>query len=306
MALSLNHFANAEKYGAAPKKLPMALMLNREKTNAGMFIKQEDLDMAGWDATKAKGVGKAYDHFFAGAEVGTPGLLLKNPRMVVFFQSPRFIEDKTTKNIVGNFETPEGAQMYGMDGNEDGENRQFTLRTLYGFFLLNDNNELVHQTPFTLSIKGAAAADLGDKLSTYYASVDATYAAAQGLDVLAMNDEFHAVTIFQPTLGWEYKGKEKKSEVCVVKDFKTPDATNIDKFLALEAGEKLISLHKAANLPGEANLAYRFLKQVSTELAHTGKYQLQAGVPLVRQIEQVQDTAQSMLSNGNVNALPAI
>lgn len=218
-------------YNKPISRAPIAQILNgQEPEKIGLYLKENILDTIDW-----KGEPPTHTHVF-GSGVEEKGVLLKSPRLNVIQVSQRFIElrddDKENSVKAGTllnmvFESNEGYEFY-MD-NKD----KYVLRRFYFVFVLDENNENLHQVPIAVSLKGVASTKLGMALEEFQSSLETAFANYSGVNRSSKNEEFHRLGIFHPTFAPSHEPKtepnaKKRSWVAIVESFSTPSPDGSD------------------------------------------------------------------------------
>ncbi len=237
LSFDLKQFSDEQYRATEMVKFPIAIMLNQKPEPLhGMFIKEDALKMAGWH-----GPSPSHTNTF-GAGNKELGLLLQAPRMLIINQSSRFVEAKKNNGkfpihphtkeelkpgtIVGNYETPEGKDLH-----EKMKVEGFsTLRTFYLFYLLDENNQRLHDIPFMLSIKGAAAVSFGQAYEQFKIQLASAYAKVTKTGFSPKNQAFCAMGVFAPTLVVTKEGQDAKSDVTTVGSFEEPSGASPEEF----------------------------------------------------------------------------
>lgn len=199
----------SEEFMGEARAIPHCQILNHE-ANYGFFVKEESMKRVGWT-----GPAKNLDHRFRGG--GTePGWFSRTPSLKVLARSARFVEDRKTKAVLGNFETPEGQAIRDIRGTED-----TTLRTLWLVYVCDTQGVRYHKIPLVLSVHGAAAARFGAMYEQWQQSIDDAYAALTGKSMVsARAQKVYSLFTFSPTFDLEYVGEgNQSSPVAVVSDF---------------------------------------------------------------------------------------
>lgn len=214
-------FENDEFMGEA-RAIPHCQILNHE-ANFGFFVKEESMRRVGWT-----GPGKNLDHRFRTGS-SEPGWFSRTPHLKVLARSPRFVEDRETKAILGNYDTPEGQAIRDMRGSEE-----TSLRTLWLVYVCDEKGVRYHKIPLVLSVHGAAAARFGSMYEQWQQSIDDAYAAATGKSMVAAREQkVYALFTFSPTFDLEYVGEgQKSSPVAVVASFEPATAENFVDLVA--------------------------------------------------------------------------
>lgn len=242
MPISLADLVSPD-YAGEIKSFPVCQLLNGAKSpkDTGLFIKLPSLVKADW-----KNIPKPeelYTQTFNSGE-SEQGILLQKPNILIFQQSPRFIETRAKKDqkskIIGVYENPRDAEVYNSD------KANYTLRTLYLIFLLNDKGEKLHSVPLCLTVKGVAAAQFGVQLDSFRQSLEKAFAEAQKIPYSPKNEQFHSLGVFTPTFEPSLEGGAEKSWVCIAKTYAPATAKDIAKFLRTDLADEVWMLRDAA------------------------------------------------------------
>lgn len=218
MTIDLKTFQSPEFAGEI-SSLPGCQILNdRSSDVAGLFVKEEAMKLSGFSEAPN------FEHTFqSGAK--EKGWRSNSPRMHVISQSSRFVQRRDTKEIIANYESRNGQELY----RELGENG--ALRTFYLIYLVNEKNELLHQVPLVLSIYGVAAVRFGKAWQRFKMQMEVNYNLAMNESYKPLNERFHVLTIFQPTFvpSLEPPDAPKKSWVAIPDAVALPDLSAIDR-----------------------------------------------------------------------------
>lgn len=217
---------------------PKAIILNEAEPRHGIFIGEAELRMAAWSGPKPD-----HKHSFRKGEKEV-GLLIQKPRMLIVNVSDRIVQavpkkDPATKKLIPivhplsgeelaqntllcSYETEEGKTIYSKL-KEQGIGR---LRTFYLFYLVGDDNALLHKIPFVMSIHGNAAVSFGRSYAQFKMALYAAYAQVVGKGFKAQSQKFASLAVFVPTLVSTMEGEVEKSPVCSVESFEEPDGSS--------------------------------------------------------------------------------
>lgn len=217
-------------YNQPISRSPIAQIINnQDPSKVGLFIKENALDAIGWTGQPAN-----HKHLFGG-ENEELGILLKSPRLNVIQVSKRFIELRndgdagekagTLLNVI--FESKEGYEFY--EANKD----KYALRRFYFVFILDENNQNLHEIPIAISIKGIASTRFGLALEEFRSNVEAAFAGYMGTKNTRKSDEFHRLSVFNPTFAPSNepkteKNSNKRSWVAIVESFGVPSPDGSD------------------------------------------------------------------------------
>lgn len=226
----INKFADPS-YNKPISRAPIAQILNgQDPEKIGLFLKENILDTIDW-----KGEPPTHTHVFSSG-VEEQGVLLKSPRLNIIQVSQRFIELRdddeeggvkagTLLNMV--FESNEGYEFY--MSNKD----KYVLRRFYFVFVLDENNQNLHQVPIAISLKGVASTKLGMALEEFQSSLETAFANYSQTNRSNKNDEFHRLGVFHPTFAPSHEPKtepnaKKRPWVAIVDSFVTPKPDGSD------------------------------------------------------------------------------
>lgn len=258
MTVSFDTFKSPEFTGSM-NKLPSCQLLN-DKSKPGLFIKEENVKLAGW--TGGAKDGEKYTHVY-NDNSKEAGLFFGSPRMHVILNTPRFIE--ITKKGDKDMGFGKKGTIVGIyDNNQDlykemGEGA--TLRTFYLLYLVGAKNENLHKVPFVLSVHGVAAAQFGKSLNQFYMMADTAYAEKMNTGYRPLNDQFHCLAIFNPIFEVSMEGAEEKSPVCVAKTFVEPSVKDLDKFFCFDKSDAFWAMQQSS-----AKFAQRYMKQTADSI----------------------------------------
>jgi hypothetical protein len=243
LSMDLAQFQSPDFAGVISSRAICQILNDKSPSTVGLFIKGKTLEIIGWS-----GIAPNYEHTFSSGAV-EPGILYKSPKMHILAVSPRFLESRETKEIVGNYETPEGRKLYAELGDA------VTLRSFYMLYLVGEKNETLHKVPLILSIHGVAAARFGEAYKQFRTRMEIAYANAMKSGYRSLNDRFHCLTVFNPTFkpSLEPPNGSKKSWVAVPESVACPkvDVKDFDKFICLNKSQELWAI--AATSIGFAN-----------------------------------------------------
>ncbi|HAW75033.1 MAG TPA: hypothetical protein DCW74_04765, partial [Alteromonas australica] len=232
-------------------------ILNKTKKR-GWFLNNDQLKSCGWSATLkdfAKGsVIFDYEHCFGMGNTGPvdTGINFQAPRLQILWVSPLGIEAQEDGDgykrgtTIGTFEDLDAKAKFDADkvaaeladSKNEMYKRKFTVRTKYLVYIMTKDNQRAHQTPLVLSIKGLNGTDMAEKHKLFRKEMDNCWSKFKNFSApMAMNDKFHACTIFQPTLAADMRGS-RSNEICAIESFEIPAyetqeeaEASIDKFM---------------------------------------------------------------------------
>lgn len=235
--MELKDFQNPEFTGSIAGIQICQILNDKSPATVGLFVKANTLELIGWD-----GVAPNYEHTFSSGAV-EKGVLYKSPKMHILATSPRFIEMRESKEIVGNYETQHGRKHYIELGDKA------TLRSFYMIYLLGKENQNLHKVPLVLSIHGVAAAKFGEAVNSFKVKMEIAYAQRLNCGYRSLNKQFHCLCVFNPTFkpSLEPPNGAKKSWVAIPEGFATPSSEDLEKFICLEKSNELWSIADSFN-----------------------------------------------------------
>jgi len=256
-----DHVAGYQKLGTL--QILNDVKLDGKAKKRGWFLKNEDLKSADWTASltdfdKGSTIFD-YQHKFGGVDSKFEGgILFTQINVQILYISPLAIEStREIKNYrpgidlkpgttIGPWGEPGPMEAWNADkaaadlaqSKNETYDRKYRIRTKYLVFILNKNKQRAHANPIVLTVKSLNGVDLSEKLKLFRKEMDCCWSKFKNFTApMAMNDKFHACTIFQPTLSDTVAGAHS-NEICGVESFEIPDysteeaaAASIDRFL---------------------------------------------------------------------------
>ena len=226
-------------------------ILNKTKKR-GWFLNNDQLKSCGWTATikdfEKGSVIFDYEHRFGMGNTGptTNGINFQAPRIQILWVSPLAIEATENGMTIGTFEDPDAKEAFDADkvaaeladSKNEMYKRKYVVRTKYLIYIMTKDNKRAHEHPLVLSVKGLNGTDLAEKHKLFRKEMDNCWSKFKNFSApMAMNDKFHACTIFQPTLAADMRGS-RQNEICAIESFEIPGyetqeeaAASIDKFM---------------------------------------------------------------------------
>lgn len=222
-------------YNKPISRAPICQIINNENpAKVGLFIKEGMLSLIDW-----KGEPPTHVHLFGGT-TEERGVLLQSPRLNIIQVSKRFIElreDDDEKRVKGGtllnmvFESNEGYEFY--MANKD----KYVLRRFYFVFILDENNENLHEIPIAISLKGIASTKVGMALEEFRSNLEAAFTNYSGTNKGSKTEEFHRLGVFHPTFVPSLEPKtetnrNKRSWVAIVDEYAAPapDGSDFPEF----------------------------------------------------------------------------
>ena len=235
--MELQDFQNPEFTGSIAGMQICQILNDKSPTTVGLFVKASTLELIGWEEESPN-----YEHTFSSGAV-EKGILYKSPKMHILATSPRFIELRESKEIVGNYETPDGRKQYLELGDKA------TLRSFYMIYLLGKENQNLHKVPLVLSIHGVAAAKFGEAVNSFKVKMEIAYAQRFNCGYRSLNKQFHCLCAFNPTFkpSLEPPNGAKKSWVAIPETVAMPSSPELEKFICLEKSQELWGIAASSN-----------------------------------------------------------
>jgi hypothetical protein len=299
----------SSRFTASVGQLPGCQLLN-DKSKPGLFIKRDNLKLAGWKGTEKDG--EAYTHTYNSGNQ-EEGVHFAEPKLHVILKSPRFVE-RTQKaqevneddegygkqgEIIANYETPEGKEIH----NKLKERGLTTLRSFYLIYVCGEDGKNLHPIPFILSIHGACANFFGKAFQAFNRVSEVVYShkiTGDDNSWQPLSQEIHAITYFQPKFGWEMVGATKKSPVCNVASFQEPTLETVESFFALPKAEGIWRIQKSSG-----NFAAKYMEQAASKYGvHqlAGAFDTQAILPGT--VQEFEDDDQEAAIDVKAEAVP--
>jgi hypothetical protein len=229
----LDRYLNTEKYQGQLRDFCNAQILN-DKTQAGLFIKENVLGRIGWNATPDMFPdAKEYTHTYNNGDSNS-GIFFKTPRMVIlhcgFRKDVTFIENSDKGGIEGIY--PRDSFLYDhWEENNPGKPSPYKRRRLVLIFLVDAAGTPVHKKPLLLSIHGGASNLFCDAYGAFIEQLEAAFAEATGQkSAVGFDPKQGAASIFTPTFGSQLYGENAKSWIAYPKQWVVPSAKTIEDF----------------------------------------------------------------------------
>lgn len=272
-------------------RIPIAQIINTQiAEQAGIFITKENLQLAGW-----KGKAPTNTHIFGGDKPKL-GLYFKQLRINVIQESLSYLErredDKVTGAKVGTlvdvYESESGRELY----NAGKDDSVYVLRKFYYIFILDENNQKLHEVPIAISIKGVAFVKFSEALQSFRSDLETAFAAKRNIKKVKKNAAFHRQGVFALTFAPSHEPKEqtdsrKRSWVAIVENYEVPSpdgsdffkyfcyeneedyniliATNPDLTMGINKAAPIARLHNHLVLSGKVNMDAKLLPAASTD-----------------------------------------
>lgn len=208
-----NEFLSPE-YESEVKHLPFAQVINdKHKDNCGFFITVDNLGAADWQLAAEQ----QYHTTIWQTGEEAQGLLIQSPRLLILAQSPLMMFERSTRQSLGVF----NIDYY--------RNARATtlLKTKYLVYFVDQDNQLRHQLPMQLTLKGANGASFGEHLRSFRSELEAAFALACDRPKQRRSDKFHALGVFCARTEPQLKGEGQESAwICATTSHEKPSAEN--------------------------------------------------------------------------------
>ncbi len=193
---------------------PYAQVLNEKSTSdSGFFITTDNLATADWQLPQNQQFHQQTWH--SGEK--TMGLLIHHPRLIILAQSPMLMFERSSGLNLGVY----NAERYRQS------KASIVLKTKYLVYFVDENNQLRHQLPMQLTMKGAAGASFGEHLIKFRLELEKAFAVAHHQQIKRKSAEFHAMGIFCIQTEPQIKGEGKKAGwVCSTVNHEQPTQEN--------------------------------------------------------------------------------
>lgn len=179
----------------------------------GYFVAVDQMAAAGWQNFDEKQL-ITYTFESTGAE--EQGILIANPRMVVCPKTPVLgFDRKQSKQlnstiILGRY-TPE------MKSDESISNLQY-----FQVFLLDQNNQPLHQIPLSYKAAGANGASFSVHWQEFCRELNSCHSIVNGIPAKQKNTQFYCLGVFSFKTAREIVGDKEKGFACRVVDHERP------------------------------------------------------------------------------------
>lgn len=203
-------FAGGEYDAVANTRASIQALRGETDTNMfGYFITQASLDKIGYKYDAKDLV--EYTYSSGSTELG---LLLKNPRMLVSQKTPLMAvsEAEVDGKKTSSYEK--------YDANFHSDRAKYKPCTSYDILLVDDNNNLLHETPLKYTGKGANGASFNAELNKFYTDVVKTHAQLNRISTKPKDNKFKSLCVFVPTIKRELAGDKTKSPACKIVGYK--------------------------------------------------------------------------------------
>lgn len=220
--------SNPEEFNDDRVSLPRIQAVRGENPNQwGYFIASDQLAISDWvnfDPDKTPIVEQLFQQ---GVETG---ILIQNPRFLVCPKSPILALDKKQSEaekkviLLGR---------YSKDKHGDDEN--ITCVQYYWAFLLDENNELMHNIPFSLRCKGANLGSFSVAWQEFTTRLNSCFymaMKAKGASPKPKNNKFNCLAVFVPELKRDMVGKTKKNYALRIVGYEEPTMENWINYFA--------------------------------------------------------------------------
>jgi len=200
-------------------KTPAAKSIN---SPAGIWIAYDNQQLAGWVEGKELEDGKQFTVLTNKLDqndekIGIPGVLYRQPRMLVIGRSPLLFGND--RKVIGVWRKDEGL---------DKNNYKFARR--YMVIFVDAQNQPLHIAPVQITAWGVFQVSFDQQLLAFREFCEQVYAEVQRKPHEAKTLLWHSMWVFCPTLKTEKRERgEKASNACVCTGFEKPTAVEWEK-----------------------------------------------------------------------------
>jgi Family of unknown function (DUF5895) len=220
--LTQDRFADPE-YVDPHARLPRIQALRGETgaSECGYFIPEKEMAKAGWLSIDEPAL-SVYEYGSGGTE---NGLLIQSPRMLVVPRSPLFAFDRAISQqenrlaVIGQY----NKQLYS-------DRSKYGTGQCYEVFLLDKDNEPLHEIGFAYVAKGSNQASFSQHWQQLVQEVTKCHAIANGIPARPKNVMFNSLCVFQFTVKRELAGNNAKSPACKVHSHIAPTMADWESF----------------------------------------------------------------------------
>ncbi len=229
-AIQRDEFAS-EEYVDSNARLPRIQALRGSSPkNCGFFIQIDQAAKAGWNNFDEKTL---IEYAFEESGKTEQGILIQSPRMLVCPRSEVLAWDRNATRerkmlvVLGRYLPEHKVDSVG--------NLQ-----LFEVFLLDENNQPLHQLPFALQLKGATQATFSQHWQQFCNEMTFCHAVANQIPARPKNMLFRSLCVFSFKVAPEQAGAKVKSKACKVVSHEKPTLENWkDYFVGFDSETKL-------------------------------------------------------------------
>ncbi len=212
---SLINGFDAPEFEGGYETLPYLQMLNQQDpSQAGFFLTLENAEEISF--ADPAGEWAPYTATFSSGSTAK-GYRSLTARFLILRKPPLLMFEKESGNFIGVY----SQQDYSRD--------TMILKTRYLTYLVNQQKQLLHQSPLLFTTKTTFCGSFGEANGKFRREMSKAYAQATGAKK-ARSDCFLSLSIFSVQVQPELKGKKAKSWVCSVADYGKPIAQNWQNF----------------------------------------------------------------------------
>ena len=211
-----NEFLSPE-FNGETTSLPFAQIVNeKRKSDCGFFVTVDNLMAADWLLPAEQ----EYHTATWGNGEESEGLIIQNPRLLILAQSPLFMVERGTGLNLGVYD----ASFYRRLKSE------VVLKAKYLIYFVDEQNQLRHNMPMQISLKGAAGASFGEHARKFRLELEKSFAVAHRQPVRSKNARFHAMGVLCIQTEPQQRGEEQKAWVCTTISHEAPTQSNWLKY----------------------------------------------------------------------------
>ncbi len=201
---------DSKEFEAGRESLPYLQMLNhQDSSQAGFFITSDNMEAVGFTPT---------DEWTLHSTTFQNGQTVEGFRSLV----ARFLILRKSKLLIFDRESGEFLSEYKKSLYD---RAAMVLKVRYLVYLVNQQKQLLHETPLLFTTKGSVCGSFGDAVKDFHNDMSKAYGAATGAKK-PRGERFMALSVLAVRVQPELKGDKKKSWVCSVASYGSPTSEN--------------------------------------------------------------------------------
>jgi hypothetical protein len=256
-------FGDDPKYIGTMTSFPVAIVLNGSDATFGIFLKEDEMQRAGWKTDLSHNGEKRLHQFRSGSKEKKPGLLFRAPFVHIIDQSGRWIEIKRNERngdlhpelgksgtIIGEYADRNGRidPVYAAAYEKLKVDELATLRTIYLIRFVNESGQSLHDIPFALSIHGTTAVEFSKAIDTVRVSAFSK----------PLSPEAFSLLVWKPVFAADLVGSGDKQSYCTI--ISKDDSGKLQQDFAIPSNPKELEEEFNAIREANGNFAWRFFE----------------------------------------------
>ncbi len=208
-AQSIDEF-DSPSFEGSDESLPYMQMLNHQDVSkAGFFITLENAEVVKFQPNAAW---QLHTTTFQSGETAT-GYRSLTASLLALRQSELMMFDRDSGDFIDVFQK------------SNYDRHTMVLKTRYLVYLVDANQQLLHEQPLLFTAKGAFCGDFGDVHKRFRREMSRAFGQARNTHK-PRGDRFMALAVMTLRVQTVLKGKEKKSWVCTITEVNHPTAAD--------------------------------------------------------------------------------